>query len=67
MHHVARNRVAQGAVVVKATGGADVAPWVAPNAATFVVLALLLVGHLRTVEDRLWDTANALFEARLDD
>ncbi|SVE63321.1 uncharacterized protein METZ01_LOCUS516175, partial [marine metagenome] len=53
--------------VVKATGGADVAPWVAPNAATFVVLALLLVGHLRTVDDRLWDTANTLFEARLDD
>ena len=39
----------------------------ARNAATFVVLALLLVGHLRTVDDRLWDTANALFEARLDD
>jgi len=37
------------------------------NAATFVVLALLLVGHLRTVDDRLWDTANTLFEARLDD
>ena len=25
-----------------------------------------VVGHLKTVDDRLWDTANTLFEARLD-
>jgi hypothetical protein len=24
------------------------------------------MGHLRAVDDRLWDVANALFEARLD-
>ncbi|MBQ90917.1 MAG: 6-phosphofructokinase [Acidimicrobiaceae bacterium] len=26
-----------------------------------------VVGHLKTVDPRLWDTANTLFEARLDD
>ena len=25
-----------------------------------------VMGHLRAVDDRLWDVANALFEARLD-
>jgi hypothetical protein len=25
-----------------------------------------VMGHLKTVDDRLWDVANALFEARLD-
>jgi 6-phosphofructokinase 1 len=25
-----------------------------------------VVGHLKTVDDRLWEVANALFEARLD-
>jgi hypothetical protein len=25
-----------------------------------------VMGHLKMVDDRLWDVANALFEARLD-